>query len=170
MSNDGSTWETVDQRNTQDLNGQYIVKTYECSNRAGLFARFVRLRQTGPNTSNGNFLQLSEIEFFGQLKNEGIILNAFLTTRLWPRHESLRCSFPVSADDNEQRSSTSNASSQKVASSKHIQHRHRLVVDERALADSLLLLLANEHLDQGQGEERSSAWATGRDKVTVNCH
>ena len=71
VSNDGSTWEAVDERNTQDLNGKYIVKTYECSKRSDSFARYVRLRQTGKNSSSSDRLELSEIEFFGKLKNEG---------------------------------------------------------------------------------------------------
>ena len=67
VSDDGSTWEAVDERNTQDLNGNYIVKTYECSKRSDRFVRFVRLRQTGKNSNNGDNLLLSEIEFFGNL-------------------------------------------------------------------------------------------------------
>ena len=67
MSDDGSTWEAVDKRNTQDLNGKYIVKTYECSKRSDRFVRFVRLRQTGKNSGGNDILFLSEIEFFGNL-------------------------------------------------------------------------------------------------------
>ena len=67
VSDDGSTWEVVDERNTQDLNGNYIVKTYECSKRSDRFVRFVRLRQTGKNSDNYDDLNLSEIEFFGNL-------------------------------------------------------------------------------------------------------
>ena len=67
VSDDGSTWEVVDERNTQDLNGNYIVRTYECNKRINRFVRFVRLRQTGKNSYSGNSLRLSEIEFFGQL-------------------------------------------------------------------------------------------------------
>ena len=71
VSNDGLTWEAVDERDTQDLDGIYIVKTYECSNQTSPFARYVRLRQRGRNSSNGDTFALSEIEFFGKLKNEG---------------------------------------------------------------------------------------------------
>ena len=67
MSDDGSTWEAVDERNTQDLNGKYVVKTYECSTRSDRFVRFVRLRQTGKNSFGNDYLMLSEIEFFGNL-------------------------------------------------------------------------------------------------------
>ena len=68
VSNDGSTWEAVDERNTQDLNGIYMVKTYECGKRSDSFVRFVRMRQTGNNSSGDNYFILSEIEFFGQLE------------------------------------------------------------------------------------------------------
>ena len=68
VSDDGATWETVDERKTQDLNGKFIVKTYECNKRSDRFVRFVRLRQTGPNSHNENHLLLSEIEFFGKLE------------------------------------------------------------------------------------------------------
>ena len=67
VSDDGSTWEVVDERTTQDLNGNYIEKTYECSKRSDRFVRFVRLRQTGKNSSGIDSLYLSEIEFFGKL-------------------------------------------------------------------------------------------------------
>ena len=67
VSDDGSTWEVVDERSTQDLNGNYIEKTYECSKRSDRFARLVRLRQTGKNSSGIDSLYLSEIEFFGKL-------------------------------------------------------------------------------------------------------
>ena len=68
VSDDGSTWVAVDGRSTMDLDGAFLVKTYECNTRSNHFARFVRRRQTDKNTDNGDFLRLSEIEFFGQLK------------------------------------------------------------------------------------------------------
>ena len=67
VSDDGSTWEVVDERNTQDLNGEYLVRTYECNRRSDRFVRYVRLRQTGENSGCGYCLYLSEIEFFGKL-------------------------------------------------------------------------------------------------------
>ena len=68
VSDDGSTWEVIDERNTYDLDGKFVVKMHECNRRSNRFARFVRLRQTGHN-SNGHYtLRLSEIEFFGDLK------------------------------------------------------------------------------------------------------
>ena len=70
VSDDGSVWEVVDERNTRDLNGNYIVKTYDCNKRNERFVRFVRLRQTGKDSSNWDNLLLSQIEFFGQLTKE----------------------------------------------------------------------------------------------------
>jgi hypothetical protein len=68
-SNDCTTWTTLDKRNTQELNGNYIVKTFECSseNRSKSF-RYMRLRQTGRNSSNADYLQLCSIEFFASLE------------------------------------------------------------------------------------------------------
>ena len=57
----GATWEVVDERSTQDLNGNYIEKTYECSKRSDRFARLIHLRQTGKNSSGIDSLYLSEI-------------------------------------------------------------------------------------------------------------
>ena len=67
-SNDGTEWKAVDSRSTQDLNGNYIVKTYECDKGNKAFYHYLRLHQTGKNSTNRHFLQLSEIEFFGFLQ------------------------------------------------------------------------------------------------------
>jgi hypothetical protein len=66
-SNDGDSWTLLDQRNTQDLNGSRVVKSYECEPSQSAVYRFVRLTQTGPNSSNDRHLMLSNIEFFGAL-------------------------------------------------------------------------------------------------------
>ena len=65
----GEKWEVLDSRNTKDLCGKYIVKTYQCNHRSDELWRFFRLRQTGSNSSGNNYLYLSEIEFFGTLKH-----------------------------------------------------------------------------------------------------
>ena len=62
MSDDGTTWEAVDERNTRDLVGAHIVKTYDCNRQSDRFVRFVR--KTSDNT---DYLVLSQIEFFGKL-------------------------------------------------------------------------------------------------------
>ena len=49
-SNDGGTWEELDSRNTQDLNGKYITKTYDCQRTRSESYRYLRLRQTGKNS------------------------------------------------------------------------------------------------------------------------
>jgi hypothetical protein len=68
-SNDGSTWKSLDNRNTRDLCGNCIVKTYGCSrvNRREFF-RFIRMRQTGKDSNNCDYLMLCNIEFFGKVK------------------------------------------------------------------------------------------------------
>ena len=71
-SNDGRSWEELDSRNTQDLNGRYITKTYDCQRKRSESYRYLRLRQTGNNSSGGDALRLSEIEFFGVLHRRPI--------------------------------------------------------------------------------------------------
>jgi hypothetical protein len=68
-SNDGVSWTTLDRRNTQDLNGQYIVKSYRCNSLSSpsSFFRFIRLIQTGPNPNGAHNLQLGNFEVFGAL-------------------------------------------------------------------------------------------------------
>jgi hypothetical protein len=55
-SNDGDLRTILDKRNTQDLNGNRVVKSYECESHDSSIYRFVRLTQTGPNSSNGTQL------------------------------------------------------------------------------------------------------------------
>jgi hypothetical protein len=72
-SNDGSIWEVVDRRNTQELNGKSIVKTFGCSGaESSTFFRFIRLRQTGKSCHSGiarDILSFANIEFFGTLQD-----------------------------------------------------------------------------------------------------
>jgi hypothetical protein len=67
-SNDKQTWTSLDRRNTRELAGKYLVKTFECEKVN--FYRFIRLRQTGPNSVGLHCLLLSNIEFFGDVKFE----------------------------------------------------------------------------------------------------
>ena len=67
MTDDGSTWEVVDEWNTQDLSESYVVQTYECSKRFDRLVRALRLRQTGKNSMGHDNLCLSEIEFFEKI-------------------------------------------------------------------------------------------------------
>ena len=64
---DGS-WEVIDSRTTNDLNGRFIVKTYQCNQQSNKFFRYIRLRQTAKNSGGQDNLFLSEIEFFGRVK------------------------------------------------------------------------------------------------------
>ena len=67
VSNDGSSWSSLDSRDTTDLCSNYKVKNYSCSNANNSFYRFIRIRQTGKNNGEGDCFHLSEIEFFGKL-------------------------------------------------------------------------------------------------------
>ena len=69
-SNDGSEWKVIDTRDTRDLNGNYIVKTYDCEcNQVNKeYYQYLRLRQTGKNYNHCDNLMLSELEMFGILR------------------------------------------------------------------------------------------------------
>ena len=67
LSNDRSTWETVDERDTKDLSTDDTVQTFECNKPSHMFARYIRLKQTGANLSGSHYLCFSEIEFFGKV-------------------------------------------------------------------------------------------------------
>jgi hypothetical protein len=66
----GNTWKSLDKRNTREMCGNFSVKTYACSNASpNEFFRFIRMRQTGKNSSNRDYLLLCNIEFFGNLRS-----------------------------------------------------------------------------------------------------
>jgi len=65
-SEDGRKWEVVDQRRTDQLAGSSKVGTFPVT--SSRYFRFVRLRQTEKNSSNGNYFLLANIEVFGQVK------------------------------------------------------------------------------------------------------
>jgi hypothetical protein len=68
-SRDGTTWELIDVRNTQELNGNYLTKTFSCSvpSDGSRFYRYIRLTQTGKNSSGHDVLMLGNVEFFGTM-------------------------------------------------------------------------------------------------------
>jgi hypothetical protein len=67
-SNDKSAWTTLDRRTTRDLVGSSIVKTYRSPTFPNPFFRFIRMRQTGKTSDNGDLFVLTSIEFFGWLQ------------------------------------------------------------------------------------------------------
>jgi hypothetical protein len=69
-SNDGNAWECIDSQNTQDLNGDYVTKTFKCSSSSSHFCRYIRLTQTGKNSYGNDHLMLCNIEFFGRLRSQ----------------------------------------------------------------------------------------------------
>jgi hypothetical protein len=68
-SEGGNGWERIDARNTQDLNGNYITKTFKGSSPGNRFYRYIRLIQTGKSSSENNYLMLCNIEFFGRFRS-----------------------------------------------------------------------------------------------------
>jgi hypothetical protein len=69
-SHDGTSWVNLDRRETNDLNGNHVVKSYNCGSleSSSPFFRFIRLTQTGKNSSGRNHLQLANLEVFGKVK------------------------------------------------------------------------------------------------------
>jgi hypothetical protein len=68
-SRDGVSWDPIDCRKTQELNDNYITKTFTLSaSMSGTrFYRYIRLTQTGKNSSGCDFLMLAVVEFFGRM-------------------------------------------------------------------------------------------------------
>lgn len=65
-SPNGKNWNELDrQKNTQDLNGDFKYKTWQCKELDAV--RYIRLRQTSKNHHNSHFLFLNNIELFGTL-------------------------------------------------------------------------------------------------------
>jgi hypothetical protein len=73
-SNDGNDWTILDERNTQDLNGNYVTKMFRCNETSSVsqFYRDIRLTQTGKNSSGHDYLLLANIEFFGLIINSAM--------------------------------------------------------------------------------------------------
>jgi hypothetical protein len=70
-SNDGMSWTPLDRRETNDLNGNRLMKSYECRSveSSSPFFRFIRLIQTGKNSSAADYLMLTNVEFFGTMRD-----------------------------------------------------------------------------------------------------
>jgi hypothetical protein len=68
-SMDGFSWTDLDRRNTQELNDNYITKVYSCNVTfsESHFYRFIRLVQTGKNSSGNDYLMLGNFECFGSM-------------------------------------------------------------------------------------------------------
>jgi hypothetical protein len=68
-SQDGNTWILLDRRHTTDLNGRYITKLFSCitGRDYARFYRYIRLQQTGKDSSGHYYLSLANIEFFGSM-------------------------------------------------------------------------------------------------------
>jgi hypothetical protein len=70
-SEDQREWTPIDEQNTNDLNGNGRVKTFVVQRPLEVpFFRYIRLRQTGRNSSNNDHLLLNRIDFFGRQKQE----------------------------------------------------------------------------------------------------
>jgi hypothetical protein len=64
---DGNAWVVLDQRHTKDLDGPSITQMFWCNGEGTCTKsyRYIRLYQTGKNSSRYDYLQLGNIEFFG---------------------------------------------------------------------------------------------------------
>jgi hypothetical protein len=68
---DGLSWIDLDRRRTQELNNNYITKIFSCDATPSQprFYRFIRLLQTGKNSSGYDNLMLANFEYFGSMAN-----------------------------------------------------------------------------------------------------
>lgn len=67
-SNDNYTWEQIDsQTNCNETNGKGVVRTFIIQKELKNEFRYLRMKETGPNWCNHNFLEFSAIEFHGTL-------------------------------------------------------------------------------------------------------
>lgn len=66
-SNNDNDWEVLDKRqNDQSLTGIKETYTFDIKKQDKSY-RFLRIRQTGGNSSNDNFLSFTSLEFFGSI-------------------------------------------------------------------------------------------------------
>lgn len=70
-SGERGTWELLDKRETDDLDDDYMVATYECNQRNHNFYRFIRVRQTGKNSYGSDYFKLTQLELFGKVVTAG---------------------------------------------------------------------------------------------------
>jgi hypothetical protein len=70
-SMDGDSWTDLDRRKTQDLNNNFVTKIYSCdtSFSEAHFYRYIRLLQTGKDSSGYDYLMLANFECFGSMAN-----------------------------------------------------------------------------------------------------
>lgn len=65
-SNDNNAWVIIDSQSTNELNQNYVTKSFPC--KAEESYRYIRLKQTAKNSSGMDSMMLSNIEFFGELE------------------------------------------------------------------------------------------------------
>lgn len=67
-SNDNNLWEIVDeQKNCSILNGKSITATFKMNHSIEKEFQYIRMRLTGPNWNNDDYLQINALEIYGQL-------------------------------------------------------------------------------------------------------
>ena len=66
-SDDGKTWDSIDERNTDDLTGNFVAKQYKCQVKMTGYRQYFRIRQRGKNRDGNDILCLSELEFLGKI-------------------------------------------------------------------------------------------------------
>jgi hypothetical protein len=73
-SMDSNELKILDHQKTQVLNGNSITKIFHCNDNSSdsQFYRYIRLTQTGKDSSGYDYLRLSNIEFFGSMKTSTI--------------------------------------------------------------------------------------------------
>lgn len=67
-SNDNANWESLDEENNQEcLKGMGFIHTFKIRNQTSKEFRYIRIRSTGPDWNNWNYLILDSIEIYGKL-------------------------------------------------------------------------------------------------------
>ena len=72
-SNDNVNWTVLDQRETNELNQNYITRYFKCSQHKESY-RYIKLTQTSKNSSGMDSMMLCNIEFFGELEEDDLNL------------------------------------------------------------------------------------------------
>jgi hypothetical protein len=68
-STDCSKWTILDtRRDTRELTGLGTVKTFSIADPC--WVRWIRIRQTGPNSTGNHYLNLKSLEFFGSMTTQ----------------------------------------------------------------------------------------------------
>ena len=67
-SNDMKNFTIIDKKNIREPKGSIVLKTYTVQNPSNQFYRYIRIKQTGPNSLGNYDFCYNNFEFFGKIK------------------------------------------------------------------------------------------------------